>query len=86
MTAPTLFHPGNRALQDEFASRALADRLGQDVLLDDPLVVGDEDVVGDRGQRGDAVVPVVRRRRKRSQRGRFQLVDAVLRVVRRDRE
>ncbi len=29
MTAPTLFHPGNRALQDEFASRALADRLEQ---------------------------------------------------------
>ena len=29
MTAPNLFHPGNRALQDEFASRALADRLEQ---------------------------------------------------------
>ena len=29
MPAPNLFHPGNRALQDEFASRALADRLEQ---------------------------------------------------------
>ena len=29
MTTPSLFHSGNRALQDDFASRALADRLEQ---------------------------------------------------------
>jgi hypothetical protein len=36
---------------------ALADRLGQDVLADDVLVVGDEQVVGDRQQGRHAALP-----------------------------
>jgi uncharacterized protein len=34
MAAPSLYHAGNRALQDEFGSRALADRLEQKLAHD----------------------------------------------------